>query len=232
MSLKYYEDEFKRYGDMGPITLEEMIEAANKAAEYFKTPRVQCKINPRKKRVSHYKPGLNMASPRGGLAKPMNVPTLDIAPTMMTWLTFVHEFGHHLHYARYNEKAVAMATKAGMDTNDTTENNRLVFKVFIAANIKKEHVHGPSHRKYVQEIVTFFVNNGSIKTKPTYMPSDTWKVIAEDFGFAMDVAKANAATLNPWARAAALSDAYADLVMMTETIQKVIGSVTELKTGT
>lgn len=177
MSLKYYRDEFKRYGHMGPISEQEMVEHATKVCAHFNLPRVNIKINKRKKRKSHYYAGLGMVSPKGGYCDPLAVPRLDIAPTMMNWLTFCHELAHHMHYVRFNEPVNEGLLKAGIDPKNTTRANRLELRLWVDTNVKREHAHGHAHRKYMQEIVTFFVNNKTIKSKPSYMPMEAWMAL-------------------------------------------------------
>lgn len=169
MTLKYYATESARYGDMGSISVETALVALDKAYHRFNLPRVKFVVNPRKRNWSHYKGGLNMVSPKGKLCPPLQVPTIEMSPHMMNWKTVLHELGHHIHYVRFNDKAVKRAVADGVKVFDTTKSGRLDFNIWIIKNVKREHAHGPVHRVIMQELVDYFLEIGMITVKPTYI---------------------------------------------------------------
>jgi hypothetical protein len=166
--LKYYVDEFKRYGTMGAATEAQMGAAMEAACEKFGMPRVKIVINPRLRTYSKYFAGLNMIAPCNRIAPAMKVPTIEMNTRHMSWQVFTHELAHHLHYTRYNAKMLAALAKVGI-TLDSTYSSRVEAGGWVRANFKKEHAHGPSHRVAMQDLVNFFMEAGFITTKPTYM---------------------------------------------------------------
>lgn len=170
MSLKYYKQEAARYGDMGSITEDKALEILKVACAKFNMPHVMFNINPRKKRKSIYRTGAAMLGVCGGVAKPLTVPLIDMAPTMMHWATILHEFAHHVHAVTHHRKAEALALQMGKPFGTRAERH-----AFSKAHVKREHAHGHQHRVIMQDLVTFFVDNGMITTKPTYMSEDQWQ---------------------------------------------------------
>lgn len=164
MSLKYYKQEAARYGDMGSITEEKALEIIKVASAQFNTPHVMFNINPRKKRKSIYRTGAAMLGVCGGVAKPLTVPLIDMAPSMMHWSTLLHEFAHHMHTVEYHRKGEALALTLGEPFASRAERSR-----FAKNALKREHAHGHRHRVLMQTLVDFFVGNGMITVKPTYM---------------------------------------------------------------
>jgi hypothetical protein len=174
--LKYYKEENERYGTMGSITVETAELALQKAYHRFNLPRVKFVVNKRKRNWSHYKAGLNMYRPLGRLAPAIGVPTIEMAPSMMTWATVLHELGHHVHTVRFNDAVVKKAIAAGVKVFDTTTGGRRDFQIWGIKNVKREHVHGATHRRIMQELVDFFLSEGMITVKPTYLqmaPTET-----------------------------------------------------------
>ena len=167
MTLKYYADERARYGEMGPITEAEVAHVITAVAGKYNVPLVKFHLATRRKNVSVYRGGLGMMYLSLRLYKPLAVPGIHIAPTMMNWLTVLHELAHHIHICRFDAKIREAAQKAGVPV-DSSFDSRYKFREFAFANFKKEHAHGPSHRAIVQELVSHFVDSGDIKVLPTY----------------------------------------------------------------
>jgi len=166
MSLKYYKQENERYGDMGVITEAQALNIIRIACAKFDMPHVKFNINPRKRRMSHYKAGATMIAMCGRVARPLAVPLIDMAPTMMHWSTLLHEFAHHIHTVRFNAAAEKLAA-----TLSVVLDTRQARQAFSKKHVKREHAHGHTHRVIMQELVNFFVDNGMITQKPTYMKS-------------------------------------------------------------
>lgn len=164
MSLKYYKQEDARYGSMGRITEPQALEILKLACAKFDVPHVKFNVNPRKKRKSIYRPGACMVGVCGFVAKPLTVPLIDMAPTMMHWTTLLHEFAHHVHCVRHHRKAEALAQQMGKPFETRKERH-----AFSQAHVKREHGHGFGHLTIMQSLVDFFVGNGMITEKPTYM---------------------------------------------------------------
>lgn len=170
MSLKYYAEERSRYGEMGSITVETALVALEKANHRFNLPRVKVVVKTCRRSRSVYRPGLNMYRPDGHLAKPMDIPTIEFAPNMLNWLTFLHELGHHIHCVRFNDSVSKRATADGINILDTTKNGRFEYGFWAIKNkVARQHWHGPVHRKIVQNLVDFFMELGMIPVKPTYV---------------------------------------------------------------
>lgn len=164
MTLKYYADEFARYGEMGNVTLAEAENIVKLACAQFGLKHIRVKVNPRKKKVSTAHIGIGMLHPLKGAAKAMAVPLIDLAPSMMTWATVLHEIAHHVHYMEFDKKGREIAARLGKSL--ATQKERAEFSsVFL----RREHAHGHQHRVYMQRLVNFFLGNGMITVKPTYL---------------------------------------------------------------
>lgn len=169
MSLKYYSDEANRYGPMGTIDAATMNTAMEKACDHFGVPRIELKFATTWRRASWYRGGLGMIANNLALYAPLSLPTIKMAPNHMFWRMFCHEFAHHIHICRVDAKWRDLANKAGLDTVSTTTEVRGTLYRWLIKNAKKEHAHGPTHRTIMQEVVNFFMGNGMITVKPTYM---------------------------------------------------------------
>jgi hypothetical protein len=193
MSLKYYKDERARYGQMGSVTEEQAKAVLELCYTEFDMPRLKFKVNPRKKKRSVYRVGAMMLSVCGRVAKPLEVPAIDMAPTMMTWLTLLHEFAHHMHTVQFHRKGMALAEQLGKPMKD-----RLDRQTFTKTFLRRQHGHGHEHRVLVQTLVDHFVRNGMITELPTYMTVNKrlyegeYRTEAEILG--MQVAAADALT--------------------------------------
>lgn len=172
MSLKYYADEFNRYGEMGKVTLAEAANIANLACAQFGLKHIRVKVNPRKKKTSTAHIGIGMLHPLKGAAKALSVPLIDLAPSMMTWATVLHEIAHHVHYMEFDKKGREIALKLGASLETQRERAE-----FSQKHLKREHAHGHHHRTHMQKLVNFFVGNGMITEKPTYMKLAEAKVV-------------------------------------------------------
>lgn len=164
MTLKYYADEAARYGDMGAVTIAEATTIVNLACAQFGLKHIRVKVNPRKSTTSTAHIGIGMLHPLQNAARAMAVPLIDLAPTMMTWATVLHEVAHHVHYMEFDKKGREVALKVGASL--ATQRERAEF---TKKHLKREHAHGHYHRTYMQKLVNYFVGNGMIKVTPTYM---------------------------------------------------------------
>lgn len=165
-NLKYYRDEFNRYGSMGPATEAQMNEAVRAACQKFGMIHVKLVVNPRLRTYSLYKGGALLVAPNNRVAKPLVVPTIAMNVRHMNWQIFTHELAHHLHFCRKTKQVEAKAAEKNVPFAPMTRHERYVF---ARDNMPKEHAHGPVHRKAMQELVNFFMEAGFITEKPTYM---------------------------------------------------------------
>lgn len=168
--LKYYADEAKRFGSMGPMDQPMMMAALEKVYTKFGVARIgDLKISKRKIRRSArstYRGGLGMFAHNPAKNwKELRTPRIVMHQTMMTWQYFLHEVAHHVHSCRYDANVRKAASEAGIPS----AYNSPQLRKWAIANAKSEHAHGPTHRGIMQELVDYFVSTGDIKVLPAYM---------------------------------------------------------------
>lgn len=168
MTLKYYTEEFNRYGSLGPITETKALQVIDITCSAFNLPRVKLKISKKAKRFSWYRPGLHTVAPNGAISPALGIPVIQLADTMMNYRTVLHELAHHMHYTEHDRFVKALAANSGIKT-DSSVTSRVELYNWVRFNIKKEHAHGHKHRVLMQKLVDYFRGTGEITVLPNYL---------------------------------------------------------------
>lgn len=170
MSLKYYKEEFEKYGSLNSIDEAEGQRIATFVSKYFDIPRVQLIFDHKYGVYSWYKTGGHVVFlGANGISKPLAVPTIKIKKGHRNVRMLAHKLAHHLHHYTFNKMVSDYARSWGINTADTTLNGRSKYLDFIKKYVKGQRTHGPEHAMFMGKIVVALIEHGFITVKPTYM---------------------------------------------------------------
>jgi len=158
MSLAYYRTERLQYPEAKRINVtREVIDfVVPKIFNSLGYTEVRVEINPRAKNWSWYRPGAGFMTPRHGLMSHRE-DKIEIATSMLNWLTVAHEVAHALHCQDYDRRFRAAQKVKFPDERWVvlTRDRHLV--------LPKELWHGKEHRQWVAKVIGFLKSIDAIR---------------------------------------------------------------------